>query len=57
MSNIWSSIKYNDMQLITIDHTLFTVYTEETKSLFIELAASGLPNPTVVEGEVRFSRP
>ena len=33
---------------------LFTVCTEQVRSLYIEHAASGLPNPTRLEGEVRF---
>ena len=39
---------------------LFTVCTEQVRSPYIEHAASGLPNPTHLEGEVRFvpvSRP
>ena len=33
---------------------LFTVCTEQKKSPYTEYAASGLPNPTRLEGEVRF---
>ena len=40
---------------LTIEQTkLFTVCTEEVRSPYIEHAASGLPNPTPLEGEVRF---
>ena len=34
-------------------HKLFTVCTEQVRSPYTELAASGLPNPTHLEGEVR----
>ena len=34
-------------------HKLFTVCTEQVRSPYNELAASGLPNPTHLEGEVR----
>ena len=37
-------------------HKLFTVCTEQVRSPYIELAASGLPNPTHLEGEVRFDQ-
>ena len=37
-------------------HKLFTVCTEQTRSPNTELAASGLPNPTHLEGEVRFDQ-
>ena len=37
-------------------HTLFTVCTEQVRSPYTELAASGLPNPTHLEGEVRFDQ-
>ena len=33
---------------------LFTVCTERVRSPYTEHAASGLPNPTPLEGEVRF---
>ena len=32
------------------------VYTEQVRSPYTELAASGLPNPTHLEGEVRFDQ-
>ena len=35
-------------------HNLITVCIEQVRSLYIEDAASGLPNPTDLEGEVRF---
>ena len=35
---------------------LFTVCTEQVSSPYTELAASGLPNPTHLEGEVRFDQ-
>ena len=34
-------------------YTLFTVCTEQVRSPYTEHAASGLPNPTHFEGEVR----
>ena len=34
-------------------HKLFTVCTEQVRSPYTEHAASGLPNPTHLEGEVR----
>ena len=37
-------------------HKLFTVCTEQVRSPYTELAASGLPNPTHLEGEVRFDQ-
>ena len=37
-------------------HKLFTVCTEQVRSPYTEYAASGLPNPTHFEGEVRFDR-
>ena len=37
-------------------HKLFTVCTEQVRSPYAELAASGLPNPTHLEGEVRFDQ-
>ena len=37
-------------------HKLFTVYTEQVRSPYTEHAASGLPNPTHLEGEVRFDQ-
>ena len=37
-------------------HKLFAVYTEQVRSPYTELAASGLPNPTHSEGEVRFDQ-
>ena len=36
---------------------LFTVCTEQVKSPYTEHAASGLPNPIHLEGEVRFIQP
>ena len=35
-------------------HKLFTVCTEHVRSPYTEHAASGLPNPTHLEGDVRF---
>ena len=35
-------------------HKLFTVCIEQMRSPYTEHAASGLPNPTHLEGEVRF---
>ena len=40
--------------IITQQWKLFTVCTEQVRSPYIEHAASGLPNPTRLEGEVRF---
>ena len=37
-------------------HKLFTVCTEQVRSPYIEHAASGLPNPTDLEGGVRFDQ-
>ena len=37
-------------------HKLFTVCTEQVRSPYIEHAASGLPNSTHLEGEVRFDQ-
>ena len=37
-------------------HKLFTVCTEPVRSPYTEHAASGLPNPTHLEGEVRFDQ-
>ena len=37
-------------------HKLFTVCTEQVKSPYTKHAASGLPNPTHLEGEVRFDQ-
>ena len=37
-------------------HKLFTVCTEQVRSLYTEHAASGLLNPTHLEGEVRFDQ-
>ena len=37
-------------------HTLFTVCTEQVRFPYTELAASGLPNPTHLEGEVQFDQ-
>ena len=34
-------------------HKLFIVCTEKVRSPYTQLAASGLPNPTHLEGEVR----
>ena len=53
--NIWSSDTTTYMRLIiTKQLKLFTVCTEQVRSLYIEHAASGLPNHTPLEGEVRF---
>ena len=42
---------------LAIEHAyLFTVCTEQMRSPFTEHAASGLPNPTHLEGEVRFDQ-
>ena len=35
-------------------HKLFTVCTEQVRSLYTEHAANGLPNPIHLEGEVPF---
>ena len=37
-------------------HKLFTVCTEQVRSPYTEHAASGLPNPTHLEGVVRFDQ-
>ena len=37
-------------------HKLFTVCTEQVRYPYTEHAASGLPNPTHLEGEVRFDQ-
>ena len=37
-------------------HKLFTVCTEQVRSPYTEHAASGLPNPTHLEGEVRLDQ-
>ena len=37
-------------------HKLFTVCTEQVRSPYTEHAASGLPSPTHLEGEVRFDQ-
>ena len=37
-------------------HKLFTVCTDQVRSPYTEHAASGLPNPTQLEGEVRFDQ-
>ena len=37
-------------------HKLFTVCTEHVRSPYNEHAASGLPNPTHLEGEIRFDQ-
>ena len=37
-------------------HTLFTVCTEQVRSPYTEHTASGLPNPTHLDGEVRFDQ-
>ena len=37
-------------------HKLFTVCTVQLRSPYTELAASGIPNPTYLEGEVRFDQ-
>ena len=37
-------------------HKLFTVCTEQVRSPYTEHAVSGLPNPTHLEGEVRFDQ-
>ena len=37
-------------------HTLFTVCTQQVGSPYTEHAASGLPNPNHLEGEVRFDQ-
>ena len=42
--------------IITKQWKLFTVCTEQVRSPYIEHAASGLPNPTRLEGEVRFAQ-
>ena len=35
-------------------HKLFTVCTEQVRSPYTDLAVSGIPNPTHLEGKVRF---
>ena len=35
---------------------LFTLCTQQVRSPYTELAASGLPNPTHLDGEVRFDQ-
>ena len=37
-------------------HKIFTVCIEQVRSPYTEHAASGLPNPTHLEGEVRFDQ-
>ena len=37
-------------------HKLFTVCTEQVRYPYTEHAASGLPNPSLQEGEVRFDQ-
>ena len=37
-------------------HKLFTVCKEQMRSPYTEFAASGLPNPSHLEGEVRFDQ-
>ena len=37
-------------------HKLFTVCTKQVRSAYIEHAASGLPNPSHLEGDVRFDQ-
>ena len=37
-------------------HKLFTICTERMRSPYTEHAASGLPKPTHLEGEVRFDQ-
>ena len=37
-------------------HKLFTVCTEQVRSPYTKHAASGLPSPTHLEGEVRFDQ-
>ena len=37
-------------------HKLFTICTEQVRSPYTEHAASGLPNPTHLEAEVRFNQ-
>ena len=37
-------------------HKLFIVCTEQMRSPYTEHAASGLPNPTHLEGEVRYDQ-
>ena len=37
-------------------HKLFKVCSEQVRSPYIEHAASGLPNPSHLEGEVRFNQ-
>ena len=49
-------LKYKDIQLFDNYQTLkiITVCTDLVSSPYIEHAASGLPNPTRLEGEVKF---
>ena len=42
--------------LLLIMHKLFTVCKEQVRSPYTEHAASGLPNPTHLEEEVRFDQ-
>ena len=49
-------LKYKDIHAFDNYKTmkLFTVCTELERSPYIKHAASGIPNPTRLEGEVRF---
>ena len=55
-SNIWSSITKVEMTLAVEHAYIITVCTEQVRSPYTELAASGLPNSTHLEGEVRFAQ-
>ena len=55
LANIWSSnIKIYMHLIITKQWKLFAACTELVRSPYIKHAASGLSNPTRLEGEVRF---
>ena len=48
-------LRYKDMHAFENNKTMkMTVCTKQVRSPYIEHAASGLPNPTRLEGEVRF---
>ena len=48
-------LRYKDIHAFdNSELKLFTVCTEQVRSLYTEHAASGLPNPTPLEGEVQF---
>ena len=48
-------LRYKDIHAFDNHKTMKIVYsTELVRSPYVEHAASGLPNPTRLEGEVRF---